>query len=378
MKRIVPMGAALALPALAFGGAGFSLTEGGTGVYGPTAITVNAGDSFTIDLGITQEDSTGCTLFGGALEASTSGIFYLTGRSFSLSDTCFEAVEDAVLLHDDHKWLSPQAPNFGALRFDDPMLTLPLYWPADEFPSVVCMFTLQTAVDATPGVYTIVTGDPGGGIYIADWEGQNPGQTPLTFGTIQVTVKDWPMVSTAMSYKEHGAAGEIGINVLDRTDDEDIECRSGGVTRLVVVFDMDIQRLTGDVMDVELSSSGNGDPPDPYWPDNVTKTASNELTIEMSGTTNAEPLIVTFPGIANASDVGAVCTDSVCIRQLVGDIRSDGSINVADRIDVRNAGGQAVTIDNFRCDVRADGTFNVGDRIDVRNAGGTGFVGTCP
>ena len=144
-----------------------------------------------------------------------------------------------------------------------------------------------------------------------------------------------------------------------------------GVTKLVVVFDMDIQRLNGDVTDVEISSGGPN-------PDTVTKTGDKELTIEMSGTTNGVPLIVEFPGIATASETGAVCEDSVCIRQLVGDARASGNINAGDRIDVRNQGGLAVTASNFRCDVRADGTMNVGDRIDVRNAGGTGFIGTCP
>ena len=141
---------------------------------------------------------------------------------------------------------------------------------------------------------------------------------------------------------------------------------------------MAIQRLNGDVTDVELTSSSNGGGDNPYWPDNVTKTASNELTIEMSGTTNGVPLIVEFPGIVNASDAGAVCEDSVCIRQLVGDVRPSGNINVGDRIDVRNQEGLEVTESNFRCDVRADGSINVGDKIDVRNAGGTGFEGTCP
>ena len=202
-----------------------------------------------------------------------------------------------------------------------------------------------------------------------------------TYGTKTFTVVAPavpPAVDTAMSYKDHGGT-EYGINVLDRTDDADVECRwSGpsapemaGVTKLVVVFDMDIQRLNGDVTDVEISSGGPN-------PDTVTLSASNELTIEMSGTTNGVPLTVDFPGIAKASDAGLVCTDSVCIRQLVGDARASGNINAGDRIDVRNQGGLAVTASNFRCDVRADGTFNVGDRIDVRNAGGTGFVGSCP
>jgi len=369
VKWFVAIAAWLGLPVLALAGAAFTLTAGGTGVYGPTEMTVNVGDSFTIDLGISQEDSIGCTLFGGALEASTSDVFYLTSRSFSLNGTYYEAVADSLLLHDDNKWLSPQSLNFGALRFDFPMVEMPIYWSAADFPSVVSTFTLQTAADAPPGVYTITTGEPGGGIYIADWQGSVAGQLPLTVGTIQVTIKNWPAVTSAISVKTHGDAGDFAIDVLNRIDDQDIEGRKDGVTRLVVGFDMDIQRINGGVTDVSLSSGTVS---------NITKSAADHLTIEMSDSANGAPLIVSFPGIANASDISAVSVDSVCIRQLAGDVRPDLTISAADRVDVRDGIGKSVTSENFRADVRANGSINAADRVDVRDAMGTGFVGACP
>jgi len=193
----------------------------------------------------------------------------------------------------------------------------------------------------------------------------------VTYPYLQSLYDPPPVVVSAVSYKTHGAAGEFGINVLDRTDDNDIECRMYGVTTLVVGFDIDIQGVGGlDPNDVSLSPSGSVDA--------VSLTAGNELTIKMSSTTNGEPLTVSFPGIANVDNESALCEEAICIRQLVGDVRPDGSINAIDRIDIRDAMGNPVDSSNFRADVQSDGSFGSIDRIDVRDAMGTGFVGVCP
>jgi len=178
-----------------------------------------------------------------------------------------------------------------------------------------------------------------------------------------------PLVETAVSCKEHGTAGECCINVLDRTDDEDIEPRENGTTKLVVGFDIDLQRLYGDLTDVSLTSGSV---------DSITLSAADELTIEMSDTPDAEPLTVTFPGIADAGNADAVCTDDVCIRPLVGDVRADGVINLFDLIDIRNYMDETVTCDIARRDVRSDGLINLFDTIDVRDNMDANFMGTCP
>jgi len=65
-----------------------------------------------------------------------------------------------------------------------------------------------------------------------------------------------PMAETAASWKYHTCAGsDSEIDVLDRTGGLDIETRQGSVTKLVVGFDADIQRLSDDNTDVLLSSS---------------------------------------------------------------------------------------------------------------------------
>jgi len=189
------------------------------------------------------------------------------------------------------------------------------------------------------------------------------------FDTVEPVCPELAVLS-AESCKTHGASGDFCIDVLDRTLDADIECRQDGVTRLIARFDQDIQRVNGDLTDVMLSSGSVT---------SITLSASDELTIEMTDTTNGVPLTVWFPGIAAADYPSWICTDSVCVRQLIGDVRADSSINALDRVDVRDLMGQAVTGGNFRGDVRSeDGSINAIDRVDVRDAMGTAFTGSCP
>ena len=248
---------------------------------------------------------------------------------------------------------------------------------------MVATFTIQTPVGAGPGVYTITVGDAGGGIGIYDYSGEYD-LTPLTIGTIQVTVtaNSAPAVLLAMSWKTHewadnGSPLDFGINVLAPTGGLDIETRYGGVTKLVVGFNMDIQGVDGlDVTDVGISSGGPN-------PDTVTLSASNELTIEMSGTLlyvsgDSQLLTVTFPGIANASDVAAVCTDDVCIRQLVGNANyADFYLNSADLIMIRDVMSTFANSSTFRYDIEHDGYFNSVDLIRVRDYMSTYIDGSC-
>lgn len=185
MKWIMAMGAVLAIPALAYGAASFTLTAGGSGTAGATAVTVDPGDSFGIDLGIVQGDANGTAGFGGALQASANDQFYITGRSWHIAYADANTT-DTTLLNDTNKWLVDDAhpgQNIGAINDETG------YWPAGDFPQVVETFTIQTNSD--PGVYTITIGDAGGGILISDGLGEDE-QTPLTIGSYQVTITPEP------------------------------------------------------------------------------------------------------------------------------------------------------------------------------------------
>ena len=73
---------------------------------------------------------------------------------------------------------------------------------------------------------------------------------------------------------------------------------------------------------------------------------------------------------------GPVC--GVCIRQLFSDVYPDETVDSTDLSDVQNGVSPAVDSSNFRADVQADGSVDLIDRIDVRDAVDTQFVGTCP
>jgi len=193
-----------------------------------------------------------------------------------------------------------------------------------------------------------------------------------------------PAIEKAESMKWHQYAiggPWFGIDVLDRTNNSDVETRQDGVTKLVVQFDEDIQgtgvggaALTSDVLLSNGTVTG------------ATIGPSDTLTIDMTGTPKLDaslgsiPLTVSFPGISD--DVGLFVVDTVCIRMLEGDAYYQTGafsyIDPSDMIVVRNQGAALVTSATFRYDINVDGYFDPSDMIRVRNAAGTWINGTCP
>ncbi len=172
-----------------------------------------------------------------------------------------------------------------------------------------------------------------------------------------------PVLTAAESVKTHGVEGDFSVDVAAAGA---VEGRANGPTSLVVTFDRDIQ-LVGGANDVTLSSgtvsllSVNGD----------------ALTVTLAGVTNAAPLTVGFPGVADATDDSAVSTSTLCFGALIGDVNGDKATNVLDLVNIRNVLNQTATGANFRADVTADGTVNVLDLVIVRNNLNTS-VAACP
>ena len=189
MKWMMAMGAVLAMPALAFGAASFTLTGGGTGIEGTTAITVCklTDPCFSIDLGVISGDPLGVALFGGALAASANDTFYVTGRSFNINNRTL-ATTTKVWINDTNKWLETTphpGQNFGVMHDV-------YYWMASTFPRVMETMDICVAPDAPNATYIISLGDPGGGIYIGDSSGDGQ-QLPLDYSaTFAVTVVPEP------------------------------------------------------------------------------------------------------------------------------------------------------------------------------------------
>jgi len=172
-----------------------------------------------------------------------------------------------------------------------------------------------------------------------------------------------PVMISAVSRKMHGDVGVFDINIGGTGG---VECRQGGATQVMVVFDKNIQLTTGTTNDVQTTLG------------TVTSLAAGgtSLTIQL---TAAGPGAVTlsFPGVADATNPGAVVTDTLCFRSLPGDVQPSGSINVFDLLAIKGNINQAVTDATFTSDVNADGLINVLDLLVARNGLNTS-IPPCP
>lgn len=101
----------------------------------------------------------------------------------------------------------------------------------------------------------------------------------------------------------------------------------------------------------------------------TTGNGTTEVTVNLTGVTNAQKLTVTLFGVNN----GTFSTNvAVTMRVLVGDTRPTGAVNSADVIYTKSQLGQAVTASNFRADVNASGEINNADVTLVKSLSGTG------
>ncbi len=173
-----------------------------------------------------------------------------------------------------------------------------------------------------------------------------------------------PVLVSAESVMNHGAAGDLGIDMP--LIGGGVEPRVGGPAQLVLAFDQNVFGSGGPVLDDVWLSHG--------FVDAVTFDG-NVVIVDVSGVPNATVLEVEFPGIVNGS--GQASEDALCIRVLTGDVNGDGVVSVTDMVAVRNMLNQPVTAANCHMDVDADGTVAVTDMETVRNAL-IMTVGTCP
>ena len=161
-----------------------------------------------------------------------------------------------------------------------------------------------------------------------------------------------------VSRKVHGTAGTFDIELAQNGPSAD-ECRSGGANgnyQLIVTFVNPISAVAGGTV-----TSGTG------MVDSVSASGSN-ITINLSGVTTAQRLVVTLTGVNDGTTVGTV---SITMPVLVGDTNSNGATNAADIAQTKSQSGQPVTAANFREDVSADGNLNASDIALVKSKSGT-------
>jgi len=168
---------------------------------------------------------------------------------------------------------------------------------------------------------------------------------------VEVTL---PTPTSVVSRKLH--AGLPFDIPLPLTGNSGVECRSGGATndyQIILTFANSVTfsnaALTAGAGSVS-NSSGSG---------------TSTVTVDLTGVTNAQRIMVTLQGVNGSGEVG------VPMGVLVGDTNGDGFVNAGDSIQTRNRSGQGADTANFRSDVNTDGTVNSGDTIAVRSRSGT-------
>jgi hypothetical protein len=167
-------------------------------------------------------------------------------------------------------------------------------------------------------------------------------------------------VVSSVSSRTHGTFGSYDIPAGQ------VECRTCGLNKLIVVFNQNIELLSG----TNSVVPGCG---------TVVSVAStgNVLTVFLSGVTNAMPCTVECPGICPVCNGNQRTTATLCWRYLIGDVNGNGVVNNSDIILARGALGTYVAPFNFRKDVNCNGVINNSDIILIRGRLGT-TVAPCP
>ena len=175
-----------------------------------------------------------------------------------------------------------------------------------------------------------------------------------------------PVLVAAQSMKTHGTAGDFGIDVFAKN----IECRKGGLTKVVATFDKAVALSGAGAVTVSTGAV-------------VSATASGKVvTVELSGSPNAGLVTLAFPGVitdaAAEGCVGTVAsTSTLCARVLVGDADNNAVNRIADLVFIRDRSNATADATNFRGDIDCSGKLQLGDMVIIRdNMNAT--VAACP
>jgi hypothetical protein len=162
-----------------------------------------------------------------------------------------------------------------------------------------------------------------------------------------------------ISRKTHGSAGTFDIDLQGSAP---IECRTGGVNgdyTMIFSFAHDLVGIGAACCIGGTVSSSMIDPNNP-----------SQFIVNITGVTNGTYVTVTLDGVDGS---GGTHNDYFYQQMgvLVGDVNSDGVVNVGDTVATKSQSGNPVTTSNARADVNTDGLINVGDIVLVKNASGT-------
>ena len=159
-----------------------------------------------------------------------------------------------------------------------------------------------------------------------------------------------PSITTAVSRKTHGSTGTFDIDIMNR---DAVECRMGGPTEIIAIFDMPIEGRNGlDPSDVSLSSG--------QLADLFITRQGHELTLRLNDVQDGAPLTIAFPGLQTVGSHRPV-ESRLCFRVLAGDVTCDGVVNIQDLAAINRARAWIVGPSSFRNDVNTDGAVNLVD-----------------
>jgi subtilisin-like proprotein convertase family protein len=165
---------------------------------------------------------------------------------------------------------------------------------------------------------------------------------------------------TAVSRKTHGGAGTYNI-ALPLVGPRGVECRSGqgaGGTdhQIVVTFASPVS--VGSAAVTSGTGSVVGSP----------IVAGNVVTINLTGVTNAQTIMVTLSNVSDGVNMGNLV---VPMGVLMGDTSGNGAVSSTDVTQDKLQSGQAVNASNCREDVVVNGNINGTDVSAVKLKSGT-------
>ena len=105
----------------------------------------------------------------------------------------------------------------------------------------------------------------------------------------------------------------------------------------------------------------------------ATGTSTRAVTVNLTGVTNAQTIILTLFDLADNMRTGNL---QVQMAILLGDTGGSGAVNASDVSQTKLKSGQALNNSNFREDVTVDGSINATDVSLVKSKSGTALPGS--
>ena len=164
-------------------------------------------------------------------------------------------------------------------------------------------------------------------------------------------------LTTAVSRKTHGAAGDFDIN-LPLTGTPGVECRNANPGH-TLVFTFANSVVSGSASVTSGTGSVSGGP----------TFAGNTMTVNLTGVTDAQTVGVTLSGVTDSS-AQVLPNTVVNATFLQGDASGNGAVNATDVSQVKIQSGTAVSAANFRNDINASGAINATDVSVAKSASG--------